>query len=247
MMVKRSNLLILDVVYLICMLVSSIVSFTLFNHALLSFSFWMNLVASYVAITAIWIYARFIMQNMDRFKRFVPGYTALGVVLGIYLICVMIYTLLTGSADHALRWFVLLHTLTIAIAIILCGIIMIYIQSARRHETDEHTKIANLQLIEKALQQLLHTMVQYSVLTVEEERKTVQSLIELVKYSDPITPDSLEKNDRQILLDIELMNSELANQYEAGELVNSERFASQLSQLKFRLKERNQQIMTSKS
>lgn len=86
MMVKRSNLLILDVVYLICMLVSSIVSFTLFNHALLSFSFWMNLVASYVAITAIWIYARFIMQNMDRFKRFVPGYTALGVVLVIYLI-----------------------------------------------------------------------------------------------------------------------------------------------------------------
>ncbi|WKL02557.1 hypothetical protein Q0F98_00805 [Paenibacillus amylolyticus] len=38
-MVKRSNLLILDVVYLICMLVSSIVSFTVFNHALLSFSF----------------------------------------------------------------------------------------------------------------------------------------------------------------------------------------------------------------
>ena len=90
-------------------------------------------------------------------------------------------------------------------------------------------------------------MVQHPVLTVEEERKTVQSLIELVKYSDPITPDSLEKNDRQILMDIELMNSELANQYEAGELVNSERFASQLSQIKFRLKERNQQILISKS
>lgn len=159
----------------------------------------------------------------------------------------MIYTLLTGSADHALRWFLLLHTVTIAIAIILCGIIMIYIQSARRHEADEHTKIANLQLIEKALQQLLHTMVQQPVLTVEEERKTVESLIELVKYSDPITPDSLEKNDRQILMDIELMNSELANQYEAGELVNSERIASQLSQLRYRLKERNQQILISKS
>ncbi|MGE6574573.1 hypothetical protein ACQKFM_06620 [Paenibacillus xylanexedens] len=48
-------------------------------------------------------------------------------------------------------------------------------------------------------------------------------------------------------MDIELMNSELANQYEAGELVNSERLASQLAKLKFRLKERNQQIMTSKS
>ncbi|WP_339234903.1 hypothetical protein MKX40_18655 [Paenibacillus sp. FSL R5-0517] len=247
MMVKRSNLLILDVIYLICMLVSTIVSFTLFNHALLSLSFWMNLVASYVAITAIWIYARFIMQNMDRFKRFVPGYTALGVVLVSYLICVMIYTLLTGSADHALRWFVLLHTVTFAIATILCGIIMIYIHSLRSHEANEHTKIEDLHLIEKALQQLLHTMMQHTVLTVEEERKTVQSLIELVKYSDPITPDSLEKNDRQILMDIELMNSELANQYEAGELVNSERIASQLSQLRFRLKERNQQILISKS
>ncbi|WP_339256012.1 hypothetical protein MKZ12_18280 [Paenibacillus sp. FSL R5-0713] len=247
MMVKRSNLLILDVIYLICMLVSTIVSFTLFNHALLSLSFWMNLVASYVAITAIRIYARFIMQNMDRFKRFVPGYTALGVVLVSYLICVMIYTLLSGSADHALRWFVLLHTVTIAIATILCGIIMIYIHSVRSHEADEHTKIENLHLIEKALQQLLHTMMQHPVLTVEEERQTVQSLIELVKYSDPITPDSLEKNDRQILMDIELMNSELANQYEAGELVNSERIASQLSQLRYRLKERNQQILISKS
>lgn len=246
-MVKQSNVLILNVVYLICIFVSSIVSFAVFNHALLSFSFWMNLVASYVAITAIWIYARFIIQHMDRFKRFVPGYTALGVVLVIYLICVIIYSLFIGLADHGLRWFVLLHTVTLAIALILCGIILIYIQSVRRNEADERTKIENLHLIEKALQQLLNTMVQHPVLTVEEERKTVQSLIELVKYSDPITPDSLEKNDRQILMDIELMNSELANQYEAGELVNSERFASQLSQLRFRLKERNQQIMTSKS
>ncbi|WP_440109561.1 hypothetical protein [Paenibacillus sp. QZ-Y1] len=247
MMVNRSNLVILNVIYLIGMLVTSILSVTVFSHAIVSFSFWMNLVASYVAITAIWIYLRHVMLHMDRFKRFVPGYTALGVVLVIYLICVMIYSLFTGSADHGLRWFVLLHTVTLALAVILCGIILIYIQITRRNEAVEQTKMANLHLIENALQQLFQTMEHHSILTVEEERKAVQSLIELVKYSDPIAPDLLEHTDHQILMDIELMHSEIATQCKAGELVNSEHLVSQLSGLKLRLQERNQHILLSKS
>lgn len=246
-MVKRSNLLILNVIYLICMLLSSVVSFTVFSHAIVSFSFWMNLVASYVAITAIWIYVRHVMLHMDRFKGFVPGYTAIGIVLVIYLICVMIYSLITGLADHGLRWFVLLHTVTLGLAIILCGIMLIYIRSASHHQADEQMKTANLRSIENALRQLLHTMEDHSILTMEEDRKAVQTLVELVKYSDPITPVSLEYSDRQILNDIELLNGEIATQYAAGGLVNSERLTSQLSRLKSRLKERNQQIMTSKS
>ncbi|MGV2886706.1 hypothetical protein [Paenibacillus taichungensis] len=247
MIIKRSNLFILDVIYLISILVASVVSFTVFNHAIVSFSFWMNLVASYVAITAIWIYIRHVMLHMDRFKQLVPGYTALGIVLVMYLICVMIYSLFTGLADQGIRWFVLLHTVTLAIALILCGIILIFIQSTRRNEAVEQTKLVNLHLIGNALQQLLHKMESHSVLTTEEERKTVQTLIELVKYSDPITPHSLEYNDRQILMDIEKMNSELSTRYEAGELVNSEHLASQLSGLKLRLEERNQHILLSKS
>jgi low affinity Fe/Cu permease len=229
------------------MLVASVVSFTVFSHAIVSFSFWMNLVASYVAITAIWIYIRHVMLHMDRFKQLVPGYTALGIVLVMYLICVMIYSLFTGLADHGLRWFVLLHTVTAALAVILCGIMLIYIRSASHHEADEQMKTANLRSIENALQQLLHTMEDHSILTMEEDRKAVQSLVELVKYSDPITPVSLEYSDRQILIDIELLNGEIATQYAAGGLINSERLTSQLSRLKSRLKERNQQIVTSKS
>lgn len=247
MIIKRSNLFILNVIYLICMLVASVVSFTVFSHAIVSFSFWMNLVASYVAITAIWIYIRHVMLHMDRFKQLVPGYTALGIVLVMYLICVMIYSLFTGLADHGLRWFVLLHTVTAALAVILCGIMLIYIRSASHHEADEQMKTANLRSIENALQQLLHTMEDHSILTMEEDRKAVQSLVELVKYSDPITPVSLEYSDRQILIDIELLNGEIATQYAAGGLINSERLTSQLSRLKSRLKERNQQIVTSKS
>lgn len=109
------------------------------------------------------------------------------------------------------------------------------------------TKMVTLQLIEKALQQLHHTLGNPLTASVDEQRKDVKSLIELVRYSDPITPDSLIYNDHQILLDIELMNSEIANQYASAEGVNSVWLAGQLSQLKHRLTERNRQLIASKS
>ncbi|NUU79566.1 hypothetical protein [Paenibacillus xylanilyticus] len=247
MTTKQSDFLILNAIYLICMVVTSIVSFTIFNHAVVSVAFWINLIASYVAITAIWMYIRYIMRNLEQVKRFVPGYTALGVIAVIYLLCVVVYSLFTSTAHFALRWFTLVHIVTLALALILCGIIMIYIRNMHRQEADGQTKIVTLQLIDKALQQFLHTLENAPASTVDEERRYVSSLIELVRYSDPITPDSLTYNDHQILLDIELMNNELVNQYASGEGVNSERLSAQLSQLKHRLTERNQQLFASKS
>jgi hypothetical protein len=117
----------------------------------------------------------------------------------------------------------------------------------QRQETGVQTKMVTLQQIEKALQQLHHTLENPLTASMDEQRRDVISLIELVRYSDPITPDSLTYNDHQVLLDIELLNSELANQYTSGEGINSERLAGQLSQLKHRLTERNRQLIASKS
>ncbi|MGG4129462.1 hypothetical protein ABEW19_14350 [Paenibacillus illinoisensis] len=247
MTTKQSNFLILNAIYLICIVVTSVVSFTIFNDAVGSVAFWINLVASYVAITAIWIYVRYIMSNLEQVKRFVPGYTALGVVAVMYLLCVVFYSLFTSIAHLSLRLFTLVHIVTLALALVLCGIIIIYIRNTQRQEADMQTKMVTLQLIEKALQQLHHTLGNPLTASVDEQRRDVKSLIELVRYSDPITPDSLIYNDHQILLDIELMNSEIANQYASGEGVNSERLAGQLSKLKHRLTERNRQLIASKS
>ena len=246
MTTKQSNFLILNAIYLICIVVTSVVSFTIFNDAVGSVAFWINLVASCAAITAIWIYVRYIMRNLEQVKRFVPGYTALGVVAVMYLLCVVFYSLFTSIAHLSLRLFTLAHIVTLALALILCGIILIYIRNMQRQEAGVQTKMVTLQLIEKALQQLHHTLGN-PLSSEDEHRRDVKSLIELVRYSDPITPDSLTYNDHQILLDIELMNSELANQYASGEGINSERLAGQLSQLKHRLTERNRQLIASKS
>nr|WP_154983608.1 hypothetical protein [Paenibacillus xylanexedens] len=247
MMVKRSNVFILDVIYLVCLILNSIISFTMFSNDILSFPFWINLAASYVAMTTLWIYARHVMQNMDRFKRFVPGYTAIGIVLIIYLGCVIFYALFVGFADYALRWFVLLHVITAALAFILCAILMIYIRSGSEHEANEQLNINDWKSIENAMYQLLNMMDRHPMLNVEKDRKSVEAIIELVKYSDPIAPAAVQYNDRQILIDIELLREELSTQYEAGEVVNSERVAMQLSRLMSRLKERNQQILSLKS
>ncbi|WP_433707055.1 hypothetical protein [Paenibacillus illinoisensis] len=247
MTTKQSNFLILNAIYLICIVVTSVVSFTIFNDAVVSVAFWINLLASYVAITAIWIYVRFILRNLEQVKRFVPGYTALGVVAVLYLLCVVFYSLFTSVAHLSLRLFTLVHIVTLGLALVLCGIIMIYIRNTQRHEAGVQTKMVTLQLIEKALQQLHHTLGNPLSSSEDVHRRDVKSLIELVRYSDPITPDSLTYNDHQILLDIELMNSELANQYASGEGINSERLAGQLSLLKHRLSERNRQLIASKS
>ena len=95
--------------------------------------------------------------------------------------------------------------------------------------------------------QLLNMMDKHPMLNVEKDRKLVEAIIELVKYSDPIAPAAVQYNDRQILIDIELLKEELSTQYEAGEVVHSERVAMQLSRLMSRLQERNQQILSLKS
>ncbi|MDM5277013.1 hypothetical protein QUF95_06450 [Paenibacillus silvae] len=248
-MMKRSNIFILDVIYLVCLVLTSLVSFTVFAGGLIWISFWINLVASYAAITALWLFVRYVMQNMERFRRFVPGYIAIGTVLVIYVGCVIFYGLFTGIADQGLRWFVLLHVVTAAVAFMLCAILLIYIRSASQHESLEQINVANLSSIEQALEQLLNTMQNPSNPTVDYDRnrKSVESMIELVKYSDPITPASMERTDRQILMDIELLNEELASQYGTREVMDSERLAMQISRLQSRLRERNQQILIHKS
>lgn len=246
-MVKRSNLLILDAIYLVCLVLISVISFTIFMDAFQTISFRINLVATYAAVTALWIYVRYVMKNMERFKRFVPGYAAVFIVLVIYLCCVICYTLFVGFADQGLRWFVLLHVVTAALAFIGCAVLLIFIRSTSQHEAIQQSSAADLNSIDKALKQLLFTMENHSESHLDKDRDSVKSIIELVKYSDPVTPASMQYTDRQILLDIELLNDELASMYSAGESVNKERLTKQIIRLKSHLEERNQQILNSKS
>lgn len=247
MNVKRGNLLILDVIYLVGLILTTIISFTVFSEGFQYFSFWIGLTASFVAITALWFYVRYVMKNMECFKRFVPGFIAIGIVLTLYLGCVIFYSFFAGFADHALRWFVLLHIVTAAIAFILCAILLIYIRSASQQEASQQLHITNWKSIETALHQLLYTLDNYPVLDVDKIKESVKSIIELVKYSDPITPASLQHNDHQIFQDIESLREELALQYAAGVEMNSERLFNHISRLKSRLQERNQQILINKS
>ena len=95
------------------------ISFTVYSDGYQSIAFWISLIATYVAITSLWIFVRYVMRNMERFKQFVPGYTAIGVILAMYLLCVIFYALFVGFADHVLRWFILLHVVTAALTFIL--------------------------------------------------------------------------------------------------------------------------------
>ncbi|CAI6056651.1 hypothetical protein PAECIP112173_01617 [Paenibacillus sp. JJ-100] len=243
MIMKRSNLLIADIIYVVCLVISSMISFTVYSDGYQSIAFWISLIATYVAITSLWIFVRYVMRNMERFKQFVPGYTAIGVILAIYLLCVIFYALFVGFADHVLRWFILLHAVTAALTFMLCAIVWIYIRSARQHETSQQLNAAGLYSIQKALQQLLNSLGNQSI----QERKSVESIIELVKYSDPVIPASMEYTDHQILIEIELLNDEVQSQFAAGEHLNKERLAAQISSIKSRLLERNQQILAMKS
>ena len=57
----------------------------------------------------------------------------------------------------------------------------------------------------------------------------------------------MEYTDHQILIEIELLNDEVESQFAAGEQLNKERLATQISRIKSRLLERNQQILAIKS
>ncbi|MFC9709792.1 hypothetical protein ACFTRD_16770 [Paenibacillus sp. NPDC056933] len=247
MFLKRGNTLILSLIYIVGLSLVSIMSFTLFGKSILTVSFWINLAACYVGVTALWAYTMYVLQHWESVKRLIPGYASLGVVVVVYLICVLTYSLVTGIADVALTWFIALHVSTLLLATIISGILVIYIRSANSNQENIQAKIGTLKQVELVLIQLQHNLEKTPSAAIDGAKATLEEMIEMVKYSDPLPPDSYVYNDHRILLDVEALNREWADSNANDKALDYDTISAQLTTLKCRLIERNQQILIQKS
>lgn len=247
MFLKRGNALILSMIYIVGLSLVSIMSFTLFGKSILTVSFWISLVACYVGVTALWAYTLYVLQHWESVKRLIPGYASLGVVVVLYLICVLVYSFVTGIADVAFTWFIALHVSTLLLAIIISGVLVIYIRSTTSDQENIQAKIGTLRQVELALIQLQHNLEKPPGAANDSAKATLKEMIELLKYSDPLPPDSYVYNDHRILLDVETLNREWADSHVNDKAVDYDTMSAQLTELKRRLLERNQQTLIGKS
>lgn len=230
------------VLYVAALAAVSAIFFSLFS--IFNISFWISLFVSCIALTAIWGYAVYIIRNLDQVKRFVPGYTAIGTVLVVYFAAVIIYSLFTNVAHVALRGYLLVHVLTMVSAIILVGLIMIWLRSVEDRELDTQSQVVHLQQIEMALQELERKLGSLEVTGIEEVRRQVAELIENVRYSDPVTPKAVMYTDHQLLADIQLLSQQM---HDKGQPLEANWISQRIADLQNRLSARNQQVLMAKS
>lgn len=233
------------VLYVAALAAVSAIFFSLFS--IFNISFWISLFVSCIALTAIWGYAVYIIRNLDQVKRFVPGYTAIGTVLVVYFAAVIIYSLFTNVAHVALRGYLLVHVLTMVSAIILVGLIMIWLRSVEDRELDTQSQVVHLQQIEMALQELERKLGLLEVEGMEEVRRQVAALIENVRYSDPVTPKAIMYTDHQLLADIQLLSQQMHDEHDKGQPLEANWINQRIADLQNRLSARNQQVLMAKS
>lgn len=243
---NRYGTMIVFVLYLIGMASTLVVFISLFDSVVLSASFWISLAAVVLAETALWRYIHYWLRNVDTVKRVIPGYLALGVVILAYLAAVLSYSLFTGIADLALRWYILIHILTFIFAIVVGGLILLFTKFTKVHEQDTQSQMIELQVIESALKQL------YSKIRSQDapENKKIESiitdLIEDVRYSDPVAIHSISYINHQLLHSIQSLEEEVKWMLAVDKQLSIEMVVQRLQDFKQLLIQRNEQLLTSK-
>ncbi|WP_410768513.1 hypothetical protein [Fontibacillus sp. BL9] len=246
MTMKRHGSIIAFVLYLVAVVSTLTVYITLHDGFTYSPSFWISLVAIILAETALWIYVRYWINQPDKVKRIIPGYLAMGIVILAYLTAVLCYSFFAGIADLALRWFMLLHVLTCAAAIIVGGAILLFLKYANADESDTRSQIVNLHTIESALKELLLKVQSRNEPQNEEMKSIITKLIEKVHYSDPVMPSDIQYLDQQLLYQIQLIHEEMISRAEGVQDPSPEDMLQRLQDIQHHLTLRNEQLLLTK-
>ncbi|MEF2964226.1 hypothetical protein V3851_00160 [Paenibacillus sp. M1] len=245
MMLKRNGTAIAFVLYAVVLIASLTVYISLLPFNLFSSSFWLSLVTLILAETAVWFYAHYWIQNYERVNRMIPGYTGLGVIVVGYLAAVIVYSLLSDAFLPGA--YTILHILTLAAAVVIGGIILIFINFTAAKEEETREQVAALHEMEAALKRLLGKLPAYEEPQLSELKSVLAQLIEKVKYSDPVTPESLQMTDQQMLYQIHLLDEELSNAAEGDiEAPPFDLTLRRLRELGQSLTLRNEQVLISK-
>jgi hypothetical protein len=218
----------------------------LYTSFVITISFWISLISVLLAETILWRYADYWVGNVDTIKKMIPGYLGLGTVIIAYFVAVLVYSFFTGFADLALRWFILLHILTFAMAVIIGGLLFLFVRSAIDREEETNTGVVNLHAIEMALKELQEKIRSVDSPYSQEIESVMAKLIDKVHYSDPITPHSLTYMDQSLYHQIHSLIDQVTLMFLGDQELSFEAILQGLNEFSSTLARRNSQLLISK-
>lgn len=234
------------ILYVVALLATASIFSTLFDSFSITASFWISLFMIILAETGIALYSNYLIQHLEHVKRMLPGFVAVGVVLLIYFLVVVAFSLLTGIAGLALRWFVLVHILALAGTVIIIGLILLLTKSTQEHEQHSKNQIINLYHIETALKELQRKIQLLNLSEMKEIDVLIKALIEKVHYSDPVATRPIHDMDQQFLEQIQSLEMEVSSVMTGEQQISAERIRQYIDDLNVRLKHRNELLLQSK-
>ncbi|MCM3698973.1 hypothetical protein [Paenibacillus macerans] len=210
-----------------------------------TFSAWISLGALILAETVMWKYVSYWINHHERVKKNIPGFVALGTVAAAYLIAVFVYSFFAGIADRFLSGLVLLHILTLTIAVLLGGTILLFLNYALKSDDTTQAQVIHLYELESGLKSLLMSIEAYGEAEAGEIKAVLTKLIEQVRFSDSVVPDALAYLDQDLLFRIDMLKEELGQAGKEQSLA-AESVLLRLQELKQLLDDRNARLLLSK-
>lgn len=248
MMPDRFGTRIFLVIYIAFVAVTLACFFVLWGHEASTDSFWVSLMAVLVAETALWQYADYMIRNLERVKRSVPAWLALGTVLAAYFVLTIVYSLFTALAKYVQPYYLLLHLITLAAVVVIGALLMLFTRSTESSEQATRTHVSGLREIEFSLRQLQGQVATINGAGKQQLVKAIDEFIESVQYSDPVTPDSIAAQDLMLLEELRNLNEIAASMNRAG---NEDHelgpIFDQIQQLRQKWKLRNERLLALKS
>ncbi|KFN09136.1 Uncharacterised protein [Paenibacillus macerans] len=237
--------LIVLILYLVG-LVSTISVFAIIRQGRMdSFSAWISLGALILAETVMWQYVTYWINHNERVKRNIPGFLALGTIAAAYLIAVFVYSFIAGIDGRFLSGLVLLHILTLTIAVLLGGAVLLFLNYTLKSDETTQSQLIHLYEIESGLKSLLMKIEAYGEAGTGDIKSFLTKLIEQVRFSDPVVPDTLAYLDQDLLFRIDMLKEEL-QQGEKEQRLAPESVLLRLQELKHLLDDRNARLLLSK-
>jgi len=234
--------------YAVAVVSTIFVFMTVWGGFALSVSFWISLVAVLFAETAVWRYADHLIRNLERVKRMVPGYVALGAVIAAYWAAVVIFAFFTGIADLALPFFILIHILTLAAALVIGGLILLFIQSSSKHELDIQNQVLRFREMELSLKDLLAKIHSIDLPEKRVLEQEISELIDKLHYSDPVTTIPMVQLDWGLFDEMQVLREEVTILLSSGsQEAPPAKIVDRVREMKHRLVRRNEQLLAMKS
>lgn len=247
MMQDRHGTRISLVIYIAFVAVTLACFFVLWGHEAFTASFWVSLLAVLLSETALWQYADYMILNLERVKRTVPAWLALGTVLAAYFVLTVVYSLFAALAKFVEPYYLLLHLITLA-AVVVGALLLLFTRSTENHESATRTHVSGLREIEFSLRQLQGQVAVLNGAGKQQLVNAIDEFIESVRFSDPVTPDSIAGQDLMLLEELRNLNEIAASMSRAGGQDHElGPIFDQIQQLRQKWKLRNERLLALKS